>query len=562
MKARRLLAAPFLAGALVLAACGGGGSGEAPGGQATDEPTLAPITAVDINPQDRATLQQGGEVRLAVSDLGTNWNPLHIDGNNNELTGIRNALLPNFFLFDAKGVPTPNPNFVESTTVKTVTPTVVEFKLNPKAVWGDGSPVSGADMTAMWKACSGENKKFNCASTDGFDQIADIKTVDDFDVTLTFKSTYNDWQAPWGPVLKADSIKDADTFNNGWKTLKNAWLSGPFKVQGVDQTQKVVTEVPNDKWWGDKPLLDKISFRVVATDATPNAFVNNEIDSFDVGPDPNGFKLASGVSDGTIRKAAGPNWRQITVNSKAGALTDKAVRQAIVLGLDRIAIASSDLAGIDWPARELNNLILLENQQGYQDSAAKTGLNFDVEKAKSTLDAAGWTAGSDGMRAKDGKPLEIKFSALDGVPASQNEALQTQNQLKDVGIKVDIVQVPPDKFNTTLSSHSFELIAFTWVGTPFPFNNINQLYGTGSESNYAQLSLPEVDDLATKIKTEADQAKRIEMANQISAILWENVHTIPLYQRPELIAVKTKLANYGAVGLVNQPKWEDVGYQK
>ncbi len=71
------------------------------------------------------------------------------------------------------------------------------------------------------------------------------------------------------------------------------------------------------------------------------------------------------------------------------------------------------------------------------------------------------------------------------MPASQNEALQTQNQLKEIGVKVDIVNVPADEFSTTLSSKSFELIAFTWIGTPFPFANINQLYGTGSESNYA-----------------------------------------------------------------------------
>jgi peptide/nickel transport system substrate-binding protein len=560
--ARKILAAPLLVGALSLAACGGGGSGGGDTDPGADQPSLSANTSVDVNAQDRGTLAQGGSVRLAIGDLATNWNPLHVDGNNADYTEVRSPILPSYFNFDDKGVPTPNPDFLLSAEQTKASPTVVQLKLNPKAVWNDGSPVDVDDLIANWKACNGENTKNNCASTDGFDQIASITSgADKFDVTVTFKKAFPDWAQPLTQPVKAESIKDPDVFNTGWKTLNNDWLSGPFKVQSIDKTQQVVTEVPNEKWWGDKPLLDSISFRVIAVDATPNAFVNNELDAYDIGSDPNGYKLASGVADATIRKAAGPNWRHITVNSKAGVLTDKVVRQAIVQALDRDAIGASDLAGIDWPTTVLNNDIILSNQEGYQDMAELTGIKYDPEKAKADLEAAGWKAGPDGIREKDGKKLAVKFSALVGVPAAQNEALQTQNQLKDIGMKVDIVQVPADKFSSTLSGHSFELIPFSWIGTPFPFANINQLFGTGSDSNYAQLSMPEVDKLSEQIKTETDKAKRIELANQAAKIIWENVHTIPLYQRPELIATKSKLANYGAFGLTDV-QWQNVGYQK
>jgi peptide/nickel transport system substrate-binding protein len=561
VKARKILAAPLLIGALSLAACGGGSGGDSGTDPGADQPSLSANTSVDVNAQDRGTLAQGGTVRLAIGDLATNWNPLHVDGNQSDYTEVRNPILPNFFNFDAKGVPSPDPNFLITADQTQDSPTVVHLVLNPKAVWGDGSPVDFDDVEAPWKACSGEDKAYNCAATDGYDQIASMKAgADKFDITVTFKKAFPDWASILAPV-KAESIKDVDTFNTGWKTLNNDWLAGPFKVQGIDKTQQVVTEVPNEKWWGDKPLLDTISFRVIAIDARPNAIVNNEIDAYDIGSDPNGYKLASGVADATIRKAAGPNWRHLTVNSKAGVLSDKVVRQAIVMGLDRDAIGSSDLAGIDWPTTVLNNDIILSNQEGYQDMAELTGIKYDPEKAKSTLEAAGWKAGADGIREKDGKKLQIKFSALVGVPAAQNEALQTQDQLKDLGIKIDIVQVPADKFGSTLSGHSFELMPFSWIGTPFAFANINQIFGTGSDSNYAQLSMPEVDKLTVQIKTETDKAKRIELANQAARIIWENVHTIPLYQRPELVATKTKLANYGAFGLTNV-QWQNVGYQK
>jgi len=329
--------------AFALAACGSGSSDD-PGTSSSDQPTIAPITAQDINIQDRANLQQGGELKLAVSDLGTNWNPLQIDGNNAELTNIRNTLMAynNYFIFDAKGAYTPNPAYLTAADVTSNDPTTINLKLNPKAVWGDGSPIDVDDIKATWEACNGKNTTFRCASTDGFDKIKSVTSgADKFDVTVTFTQAYPDWASPLSGVLKAESIKDAKTFNDGWSKLNNDWLSGPYKVQAEDKTQKTITVVPNDKWWGDKPLLDKITWRTVAADATPNAFVNGEIDAFDIGPDPNGFKLAAGVADATVRKAAGPNWRHITFNSKAGVLSDEKVRQALVKGLDRAAIGAS-----------------------------------------------------------------------------------------------------------------------------------------------------------------------------------------------------------------------------
>jgi len=323
--------------------------------------------------------------------------------------------------------------------------------------------------------------------------------------------------------------------------------------------------VPNDKWWGGNPLLDKITFRRISPDATAAAFVNNELDAFDIGADPDAYKRASGVQDAAIRKAAGPNWRHITFNSKAGLIADKSIRQAISRSLDRAAIGASDLAGIDWPFAALNNHVFLANQEGYQDNAKPLGLDYDPEKAKSDLDAAGWKPGADGIREKDGKKLRVKFSQLSGVPVSENEALQVQDQLKNIGIKVDIVNVPVAKFQdgSLLTKHEFEMVAFTWVGTPYPFTSIKQLFGTGQESNYAQLSMPEVDELIKQIDVETDVQKRIDLANQADKIIWDEMHTLPLYQRPDLIATKSKLANYGAFGLSDRTQhWENVGYEK
>ena len=121
--------------------------------------------------------------------------------------------------------------------------------------------------------------------------------------------------------------------------------------------------MPSDTWWGDAPLLDSIQFTVISPDAVPQAFANNELDSFDIGPDPNGYALAFNTPGAEIRAAAGPNWRHVTLNSgpNGGLIQDQVVRQAIQMSLDRAAIGVSDLAGIPWPAKPLNNHIFVEN---------------------------------------------------------------------------------------------------------------------------------------------------------------------------------------------------------
>lgn len=567
MKSRKALAVPALALTLTLAisACGGpGDSGQNP----EEGPSQAPITAQDINPQDVGSLQQGGRLRQAISDVGTNWNPMHIDGNNADLTDVRSAVTPTLFDFDAAGTATPNPDYLLEATASEAAPTVLTMKLNPKAIWNDGDPIVADDFIATWKACGPDTENgFNCASRQGYDAMTEVKAgADEFEVIVTYEAAYPDWSQQWTSVMKAESVKDADTFNKGWSDLSATpeWLSGPFKIESYDKTQKVITEVPNDKWWGEKPKLDELEFRAIAPDATAAAYANDELDTFDIGPDPDAFQRASAVAGGVVLKAAGPNFRHFTFNQKAGLLTDKTIRQAIVRGLDREEIGISDLAGIDWPAKPLNNHVFMENQEGYVDSAEATGLTYDPEKAKADLEAAGWTdTDDDGIREKDGKPLEVKFMELATVPVSENEAKQTQAQLAKIGIKIDIVSVPIAKFQdgSVLSGGEFEIIAFSWIGTPYPFTSIKQIYGTGSDSNYSKVSLPEVDDLVDQIDVETDKAKRIELSNQADQLLWEDVNTLPLYQRPELIASKEKLANFGAFGL-GSVNWTEVGYQK
>lgn len=561
MKPRKLLAMPALAAMLFVAACG---STEPAGpGETTEEGDTSSVPTSDINPMPRDQLQQGGELRLPITDF-VYWNPLNVNGNEASYAEITEAILPQIVMVNDAGEPVINPKWVVSAEVTQDDPTVVDWKLNPEAVWNDGSKLSWKDFEAMWKACGTGDTEFQCASTQGFDQIEKVEQgVDEQNAIVTFKGAYPDWTQPFSELFKADSIKDADTFNKGWTDISKIgdWFSGPYKVESFDETQKVLTVVPNDKWWGEKPLLDKISWRAISADATANAFVNGEFDAFEVGIDPDAFAKASGYAEGAVRKAAGPNYRHYTVNAEAGFLKDEAVRQAMVMGLDRAAIGQSDLAGIDWPVKPLNNNIFLETQEQYVDMAEKTGITYDPAKAKETLEGAGWTMNeASGIYEKDGEPLVIKYSQIVGVPVSENEAVQAQSQLKEVGIQVEIVDTTQENWIDKLSAKEFEVMAFSWIGTPYPYQ-FRQIFGTGSDSNFGNFSNERVDALADEVDKTLDPAKRAELATEAAELMWQGVGTVPLYQRPEIVATKSNMANYGSAGL-KDVVWEDVGFVK
>lgn len=558
MRTRNIIA-PVAVGVLAfsMAACG-----SSSGSQPKTNTSSLSITASDYNAQPRDKVKDGGTLTLPVGSLADNWNPMNALGNELDYSSIREPMTPRFFVSDDKGDITNDKNWVTDASAETKDGhTVVTMKLNDKATWNDGTDFTLADFQATYKACDGTNSKFNCTTTEGYDQIQSIEQGGDQDTfVITFKKTYPDWKAVFaGGPARADSVKDPATFNNGWANLNNNWFSGPYIVKSVDKSAKTVTEVPNPKWWGDKPRLDQIIFKVYSDDATAQAFANGQIDAFDIGVNAAHYKIAAAVSDGQVRRAAGPNWRHLTFNTASPSYKDVAVRRAIVQYLDRAQIAKSDLAGMNWETTPLNNTVFMQTQAQYVDMAEKTGLKYDPTAGDKTLTDAGYTKGSNNMWAKGSTALTVHVSQIDGVAVSTNEATQVQSQLKSHGINVVIDHLTQDNWSDKLVGKEFAGIFFTWIGTPFPYSAPNQFYNSKSSSNFTNLKNADVDKLIGEISTEMDETKRNDLVTQLETIVWNDPQILPLYQRPDQWGVKKTLANYGAMGLASRT-WENIGW--
>ena len=72
-----------------------------------------------------------------------------------------------------------NKDYLDSAELTAENPRqVVTYRINPRAVWDDGTPISESDFEAQWKALSGSNPAYRVASSSGYDQIESVARGD------------------------------------------------------------------------------------------------------------------------------------------------------------------------------------------------------------------------------------------------------------------------------------------------------------------------------------------------------------------------------------------------
>ncbi|MGW2144987.1 ABC transporter family substrate-binding protein [Nonomuraea bangladeshensis] len=562
MKAARLVLALAVAAPLALTGCGGrsgGGAGGA-GGRGDDRT----IRAFDINPRPRDQVKDGGTLRWGINELPAQWNRNHVDGNLAVAASVSNALLPAPFYSDEKAEITPDRDYVLEAEVTARRPRqVVTYTLNPKAHWSDGKPITWADYQAQWRALNGKDPAYRIASATGYQDIEKVaRGKDDHEVVVTFARPFGDWQSLFGPLLPAATNSSAEAFNTGWLN-RIPVTAGPFKFGGFDQTAKTVTLVRDDAWWGDRAKLDRIIYRAAEQDSLIGAFSNGELDIIDVGPSAPDYARARATSGAQVRQAAGPDFRHFTFNGSSELLRDRNVRLAVQLGINRQAIAQSDLQGLDWPIALLDNHFFMNTQEGYQDNAGEHGA-YNPARARQLLDAAGWRL--DGaVRKKNGKPLELRFVVPSGVQISKQEGELAQSMLAQIGVKLTIRSVPSgDFFTSYVIPGNFDITPFSYIGTPYPVSSSFGIYANAPDgktwnANFGRTGSAAIDEAMSRAAQSLDPAEGRSLANVADRLLWQEVNVLPLYQRPQNVAVKETLANVGARGFYDL-HYENIGF--
>ncbi|MFC9965498.1 ABC transporter family substrate-binding protein [Nocardia ignorata] len=539
------LAIPLVIAGLLAAGCG---SGEDVAG--TGEAALG--TTNDINPKDVSELRDGGNLRLALTSLPENWNNLHTDGNDGDTGAVLRPVMPRAFRTNAAAELSVNTDYFTSIELTNTDPQQVTYTINPKAVWTDGTPISWEDIQSQANALSGADKSYLIANNSGFDRVEKVERgVDDKQAIITFKKHYSDWRGQFAgnSFLYPKSVTATPEAFNKSQVDGLTVSSGPFVVQSVDRGQNRIVLGRNPTWWGDKPKLDTITFSVLDSSAFVPALLNNEIDAVGVASRDE-LKSARDAPGVAIRRAPGNSWGHFTFNGAPGSLlADQGVRVAISKAIDRQGIVSAVQNGLVADPKPLNNHIYLRGQDGYQDNS----LPFDPAAAAQELDALGWKLNGD-VREKDGRRLEIR-DVMYNDPTNIQIGQIIQQNLAQIGVKLHIETKPgAGLFSEVLQPGNFDVGQWFWAGDPFPLSSLTQIYGYNPDDiqgNYGRIGSPEINALIEQTVSELDPEKAQELANQLDRKIFEEGHSLPLFQSAGNVAVRDNLANFGAAGLAS-----------
>ncbi|MEU4483545.1 ABC transporter family substrate-binding protein [Streptomyces purpurascens] len=175
--------------------------------------------------------------------------------------------------------------------------------------------------------------------------------------------------------------------------------------------------------------------------------------------------------------------------------------------------------------------------------------------------------------AKNGKPLTLRFVLPSG-PGSQTlrtVADRISRMLERVGIGTEISKVSDESyFKDHIASGQYDLALYSWPASAFPATDARPVYAKpvpaadGSlnvEQNYTRVGTDQVDQLFDQAVATLDEGESRSLIRKADSRIWAAAGSIPLFQRPQLIAARKNLVNTGAFGL-GTPIYEDMGFLK
>lgn len=553
MTTSRTLPAAVLALALTLAACSSDG----------DDPATSP-GATKFGPTawsavDPGSVKAGRTLRLAIDRVPANFND-RVDAGAGVEVKPNEATRGNAVKIRADGSWQVDKNYAESVKIVDKDPQTIEVRLNPRAVWQDGKPIVAADMIAWWKALNGSDAAYNVMSTAGFEEIKSVKQVKDrFTYRVVFADKFADWPAYIYPELPASVTSSAKAFNQGF-AKKAVPSNGPFVISKIEKS--VITATPNKRWWGAKPKLDKIAYKVVSPSKQAPEFAADNLDAIDIGQDKASYDVARGRDDSVVQRSGGLTWNHLTFNASKGPLKDVKVRRAIAHAIDRTAMSSQVNKPLGVRAEAQGSMIFMPGQRGYQDNATRT-IGYDTAKAESQLLSAGYAKDATGKFVKQGKPLTLTLTVPSDTPPNVTRAREIQAYLEKVGITVKLDTVPVSRyFEDYVIPLNFEMVTFSRNGGPFPVADEQALFDpVDSGQNFTGITSPKLGSLWDKANRELDPTKHLVKANDIDRALFDYVPIVPIAANPTVYVVAKGLVNYGA-SQFEHPDFTRVGFRK
>ncbi|WP_175988167.1 ABC transporter family substrate-binding protein [Microbacterium tenebrionis] len=569
MKQHKLMGAIAFSGALALALAGCASSGNDGGsGDGGNEPTETAFA--DYNPQPRENLQTGGEVRFPINEIPEQLNAFNGDGSA-DTARVAAWYMPQILLQEDDGTPYKNDAYLDEWKIDTVDGnTQITFTFTDDAHWNDGTDMDWTAIEATWKANNGTNEEFNPNATDGYKAITSVEQGDSAKTAIVkFDGEFAWPEMPFLTGIIHPALADPETFNTAMIDNPHPeWGAGPYKVDEFDAKSEYISFVPNEEWWGNEPLLDKVSFQGMEASASINAFKADEIDMVGVSTKDR-LEQVKDMEDITIYRSTQTANTLIQVDAEKPQFSDVKVREAFFKAINIDQQKQIAWNGLDYEEEPAGSLTLFPFQPGYSNALAEAGWEYNPDDAKALLDEAGWTEGEDGIREKDGEKLSVVYPVWSDDATAEALAKALQQQMKEVGIDFQIDVRPSTDFSADYTSKNWDVSSLRFTSSdPFGAAWFCQLYCMDMGLNLSGVQNEETDQrIHDEVESLPTAEEQTAAAMKLEAEIFQEWGLIPLYNGPSISAVKTGLANLtpepyvGLDGFGVQPV-ENVGWEK
>ncbi|WP_029767596.1 ABC transporter family substrate-binding protein [Haloglycomyces albus] len=546
--------------ALVLSACGGG----------SDDGGLQDANVGYEDCEDNPTtcnsgdVADGGEVTWAVSDEWSGWNWTRSDANTTYLSQTMRPMFPDVGDFNPAAEWEFNEGWFEKDPeVIEEDPQTVEYTLKEGAGWSDGTPFSVDDAIYSWYTYSG-NEEFcdeQCspASSRWGSNVADVaEGENDNSIVVTYKDGYLNPEWFTSTLFTHPTHIIEENGFEDWKSDPSVmgessvwlnetaptWSSGPYVPTQTEMGQFVIYE-PNENWMGTQPAIDELTVQSMSGGLSTmvDAQRNNEID----GGSPADFNTDEVAK---LREANGINWRvgkggswsHIDLNTQSEFLGDLELRKAIFTAIDVEGILEKTYN--DMGVEKRGNHIFDRDSKYYEDYVGDANQGFgDIDGAMEILEDAGYVVEDDQLMTPDGEAVELEMRAGATNTVRQQTAELLLEQLKQIGVKLNLNPIQDGKLGEVLSNAEYDMVMYGWSGNPAFTVAPGQYWRSDSGSNWGGLEVDGMDELVDNVRGTLDIDEAADYANQATELVVENAYVLPFNSDPEVAMASDDMIN-------------------
>lgn len=527
--------------------------------------------------------------------------------NNSVVTGLMSS---GFQYFGTDLSINPNEEF-GSYEMVSEDPLTIEYTINEEAVWSDGTPITVLDYQLLWAAQAyagateaGEDEDedfepgagFSPSGTTVAQYIADGYQAESHDsktFTAEFPEYYADWElvGPQGGVNTpahivaeqaglsteelADAIEDGDL--EALEPVAEAWnegvgyagdwdpettlSSGPYQIadwdwQGEEAGGSVTLE-PNPEWWGTPPGTSTLIFDFVDESTHVQALENFDLNIIEPQADEDVALALQNLAEGddfTLFEGDIATWEHIDFQYQQGPFAETPeLAEAFALCLPRQEIVDQLIVPVNPDAEVLNAREVLSFQEDYDDFVAES---YDGRYDEVDVDAA-----AEIIEEFDAEGTTIEINHF-GQPrrAAAVEIIDTYCGAEGAGF--DIQDAGSPDFSADLLEGNWSGVAmFAWAGSGQVVSGQNIYSSTGAQ-NATGFSSDVVDEQWGVVADNVSDEERTEALIEIEQALWDELHGIPIYVHPGVVAADSSIANVRLTAAQSSSPWNADQWQR